>query len=382
MVSSFQVVLDHPQRTYHDGDPVTGRAVLSSAKDVTVKRIRIAFAGVTKTEVTIHTSSSTGPGMGGSTSSTTTYFGNAQLFDFRKEIYSGNYTLRANTYEWPFELQFPLATLPWARGNSWRRTRSFHGTGDPHALPPSMRLKASQAKCKVDYTITARLDRSVGIKGLFARGMKDMRLLQFQPHRMVEQPHPYVVERAGNLRVRSMRLDPATLNRKLSFREISRSVFKRNHLPQSTFAIRVECPTQVCIQGAFNIVAQVEPLPRSSTAPEQPSLLLRELRLKVRGKAYIRARSLHRERGVARYVCWLAKQKNLEMPVLGRIDLGQALGIDFSSKLVLPDFKTYNIVLTHTIGLKVVVSCAGKKLKMWWRRLPFHVLPATWRMHN
>jgi hypothetical protein len=104
----FYIEFDNPPDFfYSDGDIVSGKCVLLSTRDEDVGATTISFHGTVKTHVELHNYSQS------SQVHKTNYNSESVLFQEKKVLYQGTYTLRKNVlYEWPFEFQLPKSLPP------------------------------------------------------------------------------------------------------------------------------------------------------------------------------------------------------------------------------------------------------------------------------
>ncbi len=118
---NFYIDLDAPSDyLYTDGDIVSGKCVLLSTKDEDVGTIILTFRGVVKNKVYVDgygaylenpNITNTIPNRTGER--TNWLKAEDVLFEEKRTIYEGTYTLRKNVpYEWPFEFQLPNSVVP------------------------------------------------------------------------------------------------------------------------------------------------------------------------------------------------------------------------------------------------------------------------------
>ena len=86
--------------------------------------------------------------------------------------------------------------------------------------------------------------------------------------------------------------------------------------------------------------------------------------------------------GRVRYKRELTRATKTAMPLIGRIDLVRELVLDMGRLLPLPNFATCNILLAHTLDVKVIFSCAQKTFRICWKRIPLFTFPSRYEEHR
>jgi Arrestin (or S-antigen), N-terminal domain len=367
----FRILLDDSgKRVFAAGDIVKGRVVLQSQQDEAVGSVLISFMGRAKSK--IRRKKRNGPNNG----HTSTYRGRGNYFYFSKTLYQGHYTLRANTYEWPFEFQFPSHTDSRAVVDNFDATYPFRSNSDVHPLPPNFTHSNSgyysSYECYVEYKLEATMTRPPGSSKFFASDMKVGLPLGLLPHRNVEYPSLELKSMQGHFTARTLRLLPEKADAKLSMKEKMRSTFKKSELPSASFSLKIDFPTQIYPGGPFNLKVSMKHT--GSNCQQKPTVFLKSVKVEVKSTVSIRAPATftdHHEHASWSHQLLGRSGINLEIPEMHDVpqkDPIQAIEDGLSlcgtgvvnTRPVQVSFNTYNIAVSSRLAFNISVSCADK----------------------
>lgn len=139
------------ERTYREGEKVTGRVILVVEEEEEIDSLKVLFMGNCVTKTTrpfqVHGVQVISPQQ--------EFEERIQLFSREKELLPSS-TLAPRKYSWPFEFQFPELTEPRYK----RTTHGAHYLKEPHPLPPTFQLKTSVAGsvARISYSVQVRLN--------------------------------------------------------------------------------------------------------------------------------------------------------------------------------------------------------------------------------
>lgn len=259
----FNILLDDPNKqVYTTGDAVKGRVILSSAKDEAVGQISVTFLGRTKTKIRKRNGNSSH-----------IYRGRGTLFWYSKVLYQGHYTLRADTYEWPFEFRFPSESLARPVDSSFDRSPPFLANGDTHPLPSSFGHHgagfSTNFECYVEYKLEASLTRPPDA-GLFSSGMETQRGISFLPPRNIQHPNLRIQAFSQSCTAQTLRLLPEKADAKFTMKEKMKSTFSKSDLPTAIFVVHFTyptvlyagspCPFRISVQHISNTLDEKAPM--------------------------------------------------------------------------------------------------------------------------
>jgi hypothetical protein len=150
-VPTPRIIVDgDSEKTYREGEKVTGRVILVVEEKQEVDSLKVLFVGncVTKTTRPFHV-------IGAQDTLTKQEFEERiQLFSREKGLLPSS-TLAPRKYSWPFEFTFPELTEPRYK----RTTHGAHYLKEPHPLPPTFQLKTSVpgSVARISYYVQVKL---------------------------------------------------------------------------------------------------------------------------------------------------------------------------------------------------------------------------------
>jgi hypothetical protein len=362
---ALSIVLDVPRTvTFSAEDIVKGRVILQSQKDEAVGQVSIAFMGRAKT--TLYRRQHI---------DNRTYKSQADFFYFSKKLYEGHYTLRANTYEWPFEFRFPSQTDPKASTNAFTGSPPLRSSSDVHPLPPTFSHNASSLDRSFESLIEYKLEATLARHKLFASNLESMLALKYMSYRSTEHPTLGWEYTKQTFTAQTLRLLPEKADAKLSMKEKMRSTFKSSELPSATFSLNMRYPTQIHLGDQPTIHLSVQHL--GSNCPEKPTIFLKYVTVEIKTTVQVRAPGFatdHHDYG-SRHHQILGRgglsiklpesndspQENSSQDIEGWLNLN-GNGVMNTQSLQL-NFNTYNIAVSNRLDIEIKVSCADKLFK-------------------
>ena len=360
------ILLDEPKAVFVAGDVVKGRVVLQSNKDEAVGAVLISFTGRAKTKLRRRNGNNRSD----------IYRGRGNFFRYSKELYQGHYTLRANTYQWPFEFSFPSQTDPTVPSDVFDSSPPFQSNSTVHPLPPTFSHSTSgfgrRFESYVEYKLDATITRPASSYKFLPSNLENELALKYLPCRAVQQPNLGLRSTQRLFTARSLRLIPSKADAKLSMKERMKSTFSKSDLPSASFSLTVEFPTQIYPGGPFPLRLSMQHT--SSTCPGKPDIFLRSVNVEVKTKVLVCAPAFYSDR--TDHDSWRHQILNcldLHVKVPDSQRAAQpdsvrdaALWLDLSSlgnpstRSIQTDFNTYNIAIFNRLDIELKVSCADQ----------------------
>jgi hypothetical protein len=170
-------------------------------------------------------------------------------------LYQGHYTLRADTYEWPFEFAFPHESRARTVDDTFNRSPPFCANAEVHPLPPSFGHHGSgfntNFDCFVEYKLETSLTRPPESYKLFSSGMEVQCQLNFLSRRNTQHPNLGIQAFQKSFFAQSLRLLPEKADAKLTMKEKMKSTFSKSDLPNAVFAVLITHPTVLYAGSPF-----------------------------------------------------------------------------------------------------------------------------------
>jgi hypothetical protein len=380
---ALRIVLDGPRTaTFSAEDIVKGRVILQSQKDEAISQVSIAFMGLAKTKLYRRQHADN-----------RTHKSQADYFYFSKKLYQGHYTLRANTYEWPFEFRFPSQTDPKASANAFTGSPPFRSSLDVHPLPPTFSHNGSSLNRSFEGFIEYKLEATLVRHKIFASNLESTLALKYMSYRSAE--HPPLVWRytKQTFTAQTLRLLPEKSDVKLSMKEKMRSAFKSSELPRATFSLKMRYPTQIHSGDQPSIHLSVQHL--GSNCPENPTIFLKYVTMNIKTTVHVRAPGLaydHHDSGsrnhqiLGRYGLSNELPESIGLPPEDSSqDIERWLNLNANGGMNIQTLQlnldTYNIAVSNRLDIKIKVSCADKLFEFS-NTLPIVVLPPAFAAHS
>jgi hypothetical protein len=381
MANSFQIVLNNFGATYTAGDVVSGRVVLTSTEDLTVKTVRISFIGRSKTKLIKREEESQ-----------KIRRGDVSFFRYHKLLYSSQYKLKANVYSWPFEFTLPSQADPSLGERIFNNCPPFLGFGMAYPLPPALDCYTGESKGKVEYKLQAMLihDNS--------STLEHECLLKYMPLRSEATTNIsplYYFD--ASYTARTLRLLPD--KQELKFKEKMHNFFKSDTLPSATFVLRTSYPSVTYLNQQLPVKIAIVNLNRSDEVTSEPNIYVTRLAIKIKSSYMFRTGSglntkttgsnerehtlfLNNDmRMVVPYACEndtsnTSRDEKMQLGVssgavvdpsfisstkMEQLDLGSLTPHGrFQTPNLPPTFKTPNIAVNHRLKIKIRLDCAGR----------------------
>lgn len=206
-----------------------------------------------------------------------------RLFHFRKSLYQGNYTMKAQTLSWPFEFQFPTAAGYTRRDDA---NPKFARSGSI-PLPPSFVHETGsfnrRGNCYIKYKLKAYVNNT---KTFGSKNIERPLILRHGETGPLPSPS-----------LGSVQLPPASWqSRKLrqeshSFSQKMAHVFTSNpelRNPSINFQATLQVPTVTTESQPSDMTLSVKQMRHGPTDPEAPALVLADVRVFLEAETELR----------------------------------------------------------------------------------------------
>lgn len=401
--------------SYRGGSTMLGRVVFQTFSDQAIGTVTLSLRGRAKTKV-FHTSGKRG----------WVYHGRADIFNADETLFEGHHTYGPQKHEWPSGIAIPCSPHAAAvqAGETWTAIKGFLSSRDDiatHALPPSFQFDYKGIDGMMGATVEYELKATV----IEPRGSK----MLATSVSTFETTLPFVLENSNtgppvtdarlavvseDFVIRSFRLQGDRAGGgEPTFMQKTQKLFRSSSVPQYHFRLTLSLPRQIQLDSPVAIPILVRVLPTDAPAPRiivgSPSSLgsnssageadketaeprapvyLRTLDLTLVSRVRVRAQGItttaHEEsqdvetplvRG------WTMAEPltvNVDIDIgthsAWRIHSGTDLTRSLNQGRIVQSFSTYNIELTHKLGGRILLECAGQKEDMNFL-MPVVVLP-------
>ncbi|MCJ1378999.1 hypothetical protein MMC17_002098 [Xylographa soralifera] len=379
----FKIVLDSPARRNHvPGSVISGYISLDTEKDIDIHRVHITFQGHAHVHVQRRKSNYIH------------YADRINFFRDEQDVFKGPYTLRANTYQWPFRLAVPLNCQrldvnPARWGDTSLQingipSRIKFNTDLGQCIPPTFSDSnggLDDNPCRIFYNLGATLNPSRG-GHRFQRQLDDQTEIHVAVPRANEHVDPRLERRRFRFETRSLHLNPSTGEAPLSFREKLRSYLHSDKLPRSVFIINFQIPTTTIIGSPLPLRIGVSHDFNASTAQIIPLVHLKKLSVELLPHTFTRIETSIGAPWSAHGNSWEGGAKQLaHLPAEGivvseDVDLSHLVRLTASDAST-PSFETFNICRHYSLSIKATIVCAGVKHQLERLVRDFTVLPAV-----
>jgi hypothetical protein len=291
----------------------------------------------------------------------------------------------------------------------------------PHSLPDSFAYSHSgfpaDFEGRVEYTLVASLTRPSGSILFSPKNLETsttINIKSFRP-RMTRDLVSSLQTHKSTHTMSTLRLLPSNVDRKLSFLEKTRSVLNSSTVPTCTFQMVIETPrymspaTNSSDTLPFTIVVSRLKIPQSDKADANSDDIPTPVVRMTNFSLWVRARTLFRDDGKAAIDQTIdyedrvfnAPRPGLEIdiPILDagteikppvtsepsspttakgsrdskspdpkapapmpKLDLGEILNLRLDPGVLAPDFSTYNIYRSYTLGYKLKLEALGESM--------------------
>ncbi|MCJ1353908.1 MAG: hypothetical protein MMC33_003895 [Icmadophila ericetorum] len=377
---SLSLRFDRVKQVYHPGDRVSGKVLLDTKEDIDVTRIFVKFEGRTASRA--HRAS------GGDRQ---VHHGRTTLFEEQQTVFNGNYTLRKQVYEWPFEFIFPTDCRH-AKGDQFQDALNYNFDVDPEqGLPPTFLADDDSwnwfCRSSVVYELIATVESSKRKLFKHSTDITYTSPLFLLPPPTTGTPDSNFQLEKRTLFVQSMHLNPEIGSRSLTLKEKMSSAIHHSHLPTATFDLSVQFPTYDLPGSSLPITISIShDLQRSTHGGEPPMVYLKRYELNLESTTKIRCipatisleSSDPSPKWTQTLTSYTSPEKDLHVPIPEALDLRT----HSSNRLLLPwhitpTFRTFNISRTYSLKLKLVLECAQHKLHVEFEGLKLRVRPAN-----
>lgn len=343
---------DPPNSLYTDGDIIAGRCVLLSTRDEDVGVITLSFHGIVKTHVEHHNYSQ------GSQVQEVNYNSESVLFQEKKVLYQGTYTLRKNVqYEWPFNFELPRNLPPsgaFGKGN--------YGNGQI-----AYELEAARTRTWQDpTTIERQMDPRNDLKGA-----------PFQPSGLFKKLGTFTgMIAAASICVlppRPKRVNTSLFSCKVECQLPSRSPSQssgthhklsgmfRSHPNNGSInsSIVLIFPTSLVHCKPINTLLQVV----SEETAALPPIFLQSVDMHLRCYTTIKSDSRSHQNQHESKISLLNQSKsNISMTHNSCLDLGSLFNLQLDPNIV-PSFSRPLIQVQYDLRAHITLEAGGKKIK-------------------
>ena len=366
-------------KVYHVGDRISGTVRIASSTALHIGKLLLTFSGTAKTE------SVSLPGiLGGSISFDR---GQVLLFQDQAELFHGPYSLKPDTYEWPFTFIFPRTCLP--RRDVIELNSSTYELDQSIALLPCFVCEISSSptvktKCSIAYTLTTSL---IDHRGQTADKTLDLKFRTYPPpcSTTLIQRNADTVRKSFSCR--SLRLNSPVLNRAPTFMEKLKASIITNDVPYAAFALILTIPTLGIAGRPLAVTFALHHNLEKTTALSSPEITLTSLSLSLEPKTttrdWITGRGLQFPRP-DKPALWghqlnsFGRPEHLidakcKIPIRENLVLADHFQPAIPNDQI-PTFKSLNIERVYGLCFQAEVECAGFNLNFTHRVSDFVIL--------
>ncbi|KAL8997822.1 MAG: hypothetical protein Q9169_002994 [Polycauliona sp. 2 TL-2023] len=345
---------------YTAGSSVSGSVELQGdgSRTFNVQTINITFSGRCRSKITES-----------SEDSSTRHWGHVTLFQYRKTLFTGPYSMNAS-HEWPFDFIFPQC----CQSSSLRQFKSTRDSfNDDHhqPLPPSFIYSTtSHFKAKIEasvhYDLKATLVPPAGSRG----GMERTRLLTLLTHRREANPDPQIISSSQQYVVKSMYLSSEYQHRVPIFGEKVKAVISSSKLPTAHYVLTALLPAVGVLDQPMPLYLGVTYNEDHSTAGSEAPVSLRKVKVELRSKTTVRcvfggvgeSDDVHDSNN---NTLVLAEQDftDRNITLTDEFNVAELMDLKLEKPLapLVPTFKTFNIIQTYGLRVSVTIDCGKKK---------------------
>lgn len=366
--------LENPLAVYSGNEVIRGRVVLECSNVVNAHDVRVTFSGRSKTTVKQIIRSAF---------PSADYRSKCVLFEKEHILMCPNGgTILPDTYEWPFEFEFPSHT---ELGGEWPKDSLFRSDAN-HPLPPSFAAEGSgplgTLECEIEYRIRAQvLKPQKDFWGKRAPLFDKIVRLNFVPlaAQVDKESHlPYRYEKKSErlFRINSLRLLPESRRQNPVMQKKSRwTSSSPPPLLRFFFQVSFIYSTQVFPSMPLPCVLEIMPLIEHGDVPTAPDIVLQSVRMDVASYTYARAlpSMMGKIYSSATDPIEVIPKTTVGVPVSGRVDLNEMFGpLVFQNADV--SFNTFNVSRSYELSASFIFQCAGETLECNFDGLDINVL--------
>ncbi|KAH8649381.1 hypothetical protein BX600DRAFT_502789 [Xylariales sp. PMI_506] len=257
----------HP---FFPGDPVTGRVILDILKEYEISNIQVQFKGKCTTRV--------GEGKNEKKSK-------LLLFRFNVTLFRGPAKMPPGTYEYPFEFKFPETfKFSWSKNDS----ATFSKSGKL-SIPPSCRNEDNYGGIYVDYTISAKIPRSI-------HHWKDKVRIVLSSWRTELDPNPkFLAFKSNNQHHHHFKIQEDGSPRPLGKREamLNALVSHGHEVTTVNFTLAAKAPTVLVIGRPYSLYITLSTLSTDGNIAQMPEFYIKSYTLSLKQKSHVRVDGFH-----------------------------------------------------------------------------------------
>ncbi|TKX20994.1 hypothetical protein C1H76_6845 [Elsinoe australis] len=366
--------IDNPgQHVFTPGEVIRGRVIYNvKVEQEKIDHVQVVFRGKMTTKI----SRSTG------NNQRKTNREEIYLFKNSVQLFRGPFTMQPQTLEWPFEVTFPTSC-------SWDRekhadNRTYAPSGDIH-LPPTFSVGSGSSEATVDYLLKVKVN-----EGSLTRSQEHVIPVQLSPLNPNPTPEPIL---------RLARFSPTSWSSRdlreeeHNFKQKMRHVFTSDptlKTPSINFTLKLGIPSVMAPGQVAPLAVSIDFKPTNPVDPANPTLILENIRIAIKGNTCWRARSTFSDwdKGQQAEEASVSYKTEVQLPLDGSTihpvaDFGLESFKKTSSHMVqgpvAPDFITWTINHSHYAKAQLWVRHkeSGHLFEIKSERLPFEVHPPS-----
>ena len=344
---------------YTPGSPISGTVSLEGdgLRSLKVQTIKIKFSGRSKSKITEPNKDRTH------------HRARITLFRYEHVLFTGPYSMNPS-HQWPFDFNFPEYCQPTGLTQFKYSSNSFN-ENNHQPLPGSFGyttanfLKAD-VEASVRYELEAALLAPEGSRGSIER----TRLLTLIHQRHELDPDPRLSFSSRDCERQSLYLSPELPASKPTFKEKFKAGIGWDNSPEAHYILKALLPTVGIIGRPMPLFLGVTYNEDRSTTESAPSVLLRNVKVQLVARTTVRcaSASMWSSNDVhdSDYNTHTLGEKDFidqTIELTDRLNVVELMNLTIGERQVLlvPSFKTFNIIRTYTLRLHVTTECGRKK---------------------
>lgn len=383
---AISIALTHNRSTYYPGEKVSGIVRLVAESELDVEKVDISFRGIAETHIVF-----------------VKYFSaqsnfNKRVIFFSREatLFSGPYTLKTGSYEWPFDFTIPSNCESDVSQDFQDKKSLLFNHAAVQDLPPSFdqvkskKFRTSGNSFGIFYPLKATL-KSAGR----AFGHKDAEaLINLNVQTTRDEEHPSWSTVTQLCRFKGRRTESASAGRRSSIVDVLRGRRgSTDSTPTFEFALSAQIPSTIIIKKPIPIFLTLqydeEALITSvQNLPSLPEIDMKSIHVDLETENIIRCQGS----GQQPYYSgcpesnWILSTP-LDTKLAHAIELENGRMLDL--RTILPDmmipasetptFSSFSIVRLHELKIRVELECSGEQLTASFAVKRVFVLPEAYR---
>ena len=383
--STFKIVIDRSNSTTNiPGNTISGHVFLDAQNEVHMERVSIRMSGRCKTRMSVQHGDAyrqrTSHAQSGGHTNETIYRGVVSLFSRSLNLFQGPYTLRPNTYQWPFSITIPMDCCH-AEGDEFSH-EDHYDVNRAQPLPPSFQSNSGdwteEARCYVSYELNAKLE----VKGMLHHDLEDEIPVTIIASGVQRHPELSMVKIPQTVKCRSYHLDGERENKGLSIHEKFKSFFNSSDLPTAVFTLTMRLPSNAAIGQPIPVLVSLDHDWTQSTASSLPLVRIVELKVCLNAWTGIRCDRYNNVYGhdYSRPPTTEWDEDQELVKLVAPIDLTkEEIDLTRYFRVAIPNtnvttFETFNISRQYRLKIKMTLECAQVKNKVEFIMPGFRVL--------